>query len=75
MAKTTKITEDWVELTPAYGRDYRKGADAIRDFIEGKDWVLNMPGQGTYCSIRATSLRASTSSSATANRWRLSPSS
>ena len=28
-------------LTPAYGRDYKSAAAAIKDLIEGKDFILN----------------------------------
>lgn len=37
-------------LTPAYGRDYPSQAAVVKDFIEGKDFVLQPAGR--YCSIR-----------------------
>ena len=37
-------------LTPAYGRLPKKAKDAKRDFIAGKDWVMQPDGR--YCSIR-----------------------
>lgn len=47
------ITENYVELTPAYGRDYKSAADAIVAFFGGKDWKLASVGyRGTYCSVR-----------------------
>ena len=40
----------FVEVTPAYGRDYTRKADAITDWKEGKDFVMAATQQ--YCSIR-----------------------
>ena len=37
-------------LTPAYGRNYKTAKDAIKDFVDGKDWKYVITGQ--YCSIR-----------------------
>lgn len=28
-------------LTPAYGRDYKSRKAAVKDFLEGKDFILN----------------------------------
>ena len=39
-------------LTPAYGRDYKKGKDAEKDFLEGKDFILHSPFFEGYCSIK-----------------------
>lgn len=39
-------------LTPAYGKDYTSKAKAIAAFREGKDFVYNLLGSSTYCSIR-----------------------
>lgn len=41
-------------LTPAFGRDYRTGADALCDWNAGKDFTINNPWMSTYCSIRDT---------------------
>jgi len=41
-------------LTPAYGRDYKSAAAAIKDLIEGKDFVLHditSRWDGSYCTI------------------------
>ena len=38
-------------LTPAYGRDYKTGPDALADWLKGKDFVINNPEMRTYCSI------------------------
>lgn len=29
-----------MELTPAYGRDYKTGKDAKAAFLSGKDWIV-----------------------------------
>ena len=42
-------------LTPAYGRDYTSKKAAIKDFREGKDFILNdimSRWDGKPCSIR-----------------------
>jgi len=39
-----------VTLTPAYGRDYKSKAAALRDFEGGKDFMFQPHGK--YCSIR-----------------------
>lgn len=41
-------------LTPAYGRDYKTDEEAIKDYVDGKDFVYNGLGEfgGRYCSIR-----------------------
>lgn len=39
-------------LTPAYGRDYKSKMDAVKDFIEGRDFMFNLMGQSAYVSIR-----------------------
>lgn len=42
-------------LTPSYGRDYNTKAQAIQDFIDGKDFIFHDPSSpynGKYCSIR-----------------------
>lgn len=46
------ITESWLELAPAYGRDYTSGKEAKADFLSGKDWEqTSIMRNGTYCSI------------------------
>ena len=37
-------------LSPAYGRDYKSQAFALKDFRAGKDFILQPAGR--YCSIR-----------------------
>ena len=42
-------------LTSAYGRKYKTKADVIRDYEQGKDFILNdvtSPWHGKYCSCR-----------------------
>ena len=39
-------------LTPAYGRDYKSGAEALKAWSDGKDFVINNPQSSTYCSVR-----------------------
>lgn len=48
-----KITENYVTVVPAYGRDYKNKTEAEKDFREGKDFQIqhfNYPQ--TYCSVR-----------------------
>lgn len=50
--KTNQITQNWTEVSPAYGRDYKSAAQAKTDFLEGKDFKLETIGLGgTYCSV------------------------
>jgi hypothetical protein len=35
-----KITQDYQVVTPAYGRDYKNAADAKKDFLAGKDFLI-----------------------------------
>ena len=39
-----------LHITPAYGRDYRNKAQALADWVAGKDFILAMTGQ--YISKR-----------------------
>ncbi len=42
-------------VTPAYGRDYTHQAAALKDWVDGKDWVNAtqlITGGGTYLSER-----------------------
>ena len=32
-----------ITLTPAYGRDYKSSQSAIKDYLAGKDFILNDP--------------------------------
>ena len=42
-------------LTPAYGRDYSSGEDALKAWNDGKDFKINNPMlPGVLCSIRDT---------------------
>ena len=34
-----------LELTPAYGRDYKSKKDAIADWLAGKDFIVAATGQ------------------------------
>lgn len=45
-----KITSDWLEVIPAYGRDYATAKAAKADWLNGKDWMVAATGQ--YCSRR-----------------------
>lgn len=47
------ITQNYCELLPAYGRDYKNRNDVETDFRNGKDFEMATIGTGgTYCSIR-----------------------
>ncbi len=42
-------------LTPAYGRDYKTAEAVQKDYLEGKDFILNdvtSKWNGAYCSCR-----------------------
>ena len=39
-----------LHITPAYGRDYRNKAQALADWVAGKDFILAITGQ--YISKR-----------------------
>lgn len=39
-------------LTPAYGRNPKTKAQAIKSFRSGEDWRVNWSQGSTYCSIR-----------------------
>jgi len=42
-----------ITVTPAYGRDYKKAADAVKDWQDGKDFIFHSPfSSGQYTSIR-----------------------
>ncbi len=48
-----KITENYLELAPAYGRDYKSAALVTTDFLNGKDFKMMSVGHGDgYCSVR-----------------------
>lgn len=44
------VNANFVELSPAYGRDYNSVKDAIADFKAGKDFILPIFLGGTYCN-------------------------
>lgn len=47
------ITQNWCELLPAYGRDYKSAKEVKADFTAGKDFEMaTMMSGGKYCSIR-----------------------
>ena len=43
---------DFLELTPAYGRDYKSAHAARADLLAGMDFVLPFALGGQYCSVR-----------------------
>lgn len=46
------LTENWLELLPAYGRDYKNATAIKHDFHAGKDFQLaSLVHGGRYCSI------------------------
>jgi len=49
------LSNTFTTLTPAYGRDYKSGADAQNDFNAGKDFIFHDATSrydGKPCSIR-----------------------
>lgn len=48
------ITQNYLTISPAYGRDYKNRAEAAKAFEVGKDFVMESltGGGGTYCSVR-----------------------
>lgn len=36
---------DWIEVVPAYGRDYKNKAEIEADLLAGKDFKLTTTGQ------------------------------
>ena len=51
------LTQEYImpTLTPAYGRDYKSAAEALKAYKDGKDFVLNdvtSRWNGAYCSVR-----------------------
>lgn len=52
--RTWKMAK-YVTVTPAYGADYKKRADAVKAWNEGKDFILQdctSPWYGKPCSCR-----------------------
>jgi len=44
---------NFLELLPAYGRDYKSATAAKNDFLAGRDFILaGFEYGGRYCSIR-----------------------
>lgn len=49
-----KITQQYLTLTPAYGRDYKSAREAKQSFMAGQDWqIASVFGgnAGRYCSL------------------------
>ena len=49
------ISQNYLEVSPAYGRDYKSKAAAESDFRAGKDFRMESVESGyagSYCSIR-----------------------
>lgn len=49
------MSENWITLTPAYGRDYKTGAEVLKHWSEGKDFRIadiSSRWNGSYCSVR-----------------------
>lgn len=47
-----KITTNWMELQPAYGRDYKNKKEVEAAFREGKDFMGDYTINFQMCSIR-----------------------
>ena len=48
-----KITQNYLSLVPADGRDYKSKKEVLTDFLAGKDFEMATFGQGgRYCSVR-----------------------
>jgi hypothetical protein len=47
-----KITTPYMELQPAYGRDYKSQKEAIDAFQKGKDWTGDITVGFALCSVR-----------------------
>lgn len=46
-------------ITPAHGRTYRTKAEILRDWRDGKEFVIHLPTHETYASSRnSTHLKA-----------------
>lgn len=39
------MSQNYATLTPAYGRDYKNKAEVLKDFNDGKDFLLDCFGQ------------------------------
>lgn len=48
----TQITTDWMELVPAYGRNYRNKAEVLAAWQEGKDFEGDYSIGFRLCSRR-----------------------
>lgn len=47
------ITQNYVVVSPAYGKDYKSARDASAAFLSGVDFKVESLGSGgTYCSVR-----------------------
>jgi hypothetical protein len=40
----------WIEVQPAYGRDYKNQREAVQDWKDNKDFQITEPGIGTGAS-------------------------
>lgn len=50
-----KITQQYLTLTPAYGRDFKSAREAQQSFMSGQDWQIATVfggNAGRYCSVR-----------------------
>lgn len=47
-----RITQNYMSLIPAYGRDYLSAKAAKADFLAGKDFVINDHRASGYGSVR-----------------------
>jgi hypothetical protein len=41
----------YINLTPAYGRDYKYKAEIIADLLQEKDFIMNTPHGSTYINF------------------------
>ena len=42
-----------ITVSGAYGREYKKGSEALADFLAGKDFIIrSVTYHGAYCSVR-----------------------
>lgn len=46
------ITENWIQLQPAYGKDYKTKAEVEKAFRDGKDFEGGFQIGFKLCSIR-----------------------
>lgn len=47
------ITQNYLTISPAFGRDYKSAKDAKEAFLSGKDFKMeSLVAGGQYCSVR-----------------------